>query len=56
MKSEQEIIEKIVNTSMEIQYCEDKINHAGLDEDMTATTNFLGKRRIELDMLTWLFS
>ena len=56
MKSEKEIIKKIVNASKDIQYCEDKIYYADLDEDMTATTNLLGKRKIELDMLTWLFS
>lgn len=56
MKTEQEIIAKIVNMSKDIQYCEDKIHYAYLDEDMAATTNLLNKRKIELDMLTWLFS
>lgn len=56
MKTEQEIVEKIIETSQDIQYCIDKIDHATLDEDTREIGNRLNMRKIELDTLTWLFN
>lgn len=56
MKTEQKIIEKIIEKSQDIQYCRDKIDCANLGADMKEIENLLNTRKIELDTLTWLFN
>ena len=56
MKTEQQVVTKIVEISQNIQYCRDKIDYSQLDEDTSSTQQLLEKRKIELDTLTWLFS